>query len=116
MSRRPSVLLLAEMVEALGRIDRYVSGLDEGAFLQDDRTADAVIRNLEIIGEAAARLPESVRDAAPDVPWRRIVGLRNRIVHEYFAVDLALVWAIVRDEVAVLRRDLESLRRTLDGA
>ena len=109
MSRRPVTLLLDEMLTAIGKIERYVEGLDRAAFLADERTGDAVVRNLEVIGEAAARLPEAFRASASDIPWRRIVGLRNRIVHEYFGIDLEIVWEIVRTDLPALRPQLAEL-------
>ena len=83
MSERPANLLLADMGEAADRIARYTASLDLQGFVSDEKTADAVVRNLEIIGEAANRLPETVRASAPEVDWRGIVGLRNRVVHAY---------------------------------
>ena len=84
--------------------------MQKSAFLADEKTTDSVARNLEIIGEAASRLPREYRHKHPDVPWQRIVGLRNRIVHAYFDVDLELVWEIVRGEMPELKTLLRALR------
>lgn len=111
MSRRPGSLLLDEMLAAIARIERYAADLDRAAFLADEKTADAVARNLEVLGEAAARLPQDIRSDARQIPWSRIVGLRNRIVHEYFGIDLEIVWEIVRRDLPALRNDLQELRR-----
>lgn len=81
MSRRFVRLLLDDMLEAIERIDRYVAGIDQPAFLADDKTADAVVRNLEVLGEAAAHVPEDFGASTSDVDWPQIVGLRNRMVH-----------------------------------
>ena len=110
MSRRPASILLEEMLSAMARIERYVAGIEHDAFMSDEKTSDAVVRNLEVLGEAAARLPENVRVSAPEVPWRRIVGLRNRIVHEYFGVDLEIVWEIVGNDLRALRPQLLELK------
>ena len=109
MSRRPIRQLLEDIAERIRRIDRHMRGIDRDAFLADEKTSDSVVRNLEVIGEAAARLPTSFRDRHPEVPWRRIVGLRNRIVHAYFDVDLELVWAIVVRELPELEAQVISL-------
>lgn len=109
MSRRPVRQLLDDVLERIRRIQRHVDGLDRAAFLEDDKTSDAVVRNLEVIGEACARLPEEFRSVNPQVPWARIIGLRNRVVHADFDVDLELVWEIVRGELAELRSQLEVL-------
>jgi len=109
MSRRPARQLLADMLERIERIARYVAGFDRDAFLSDPKTADSVVRNLEVIGEAAGRLPAAFRERHQEVPWGRIVGLRNRVVHAYFDVDLELVWEIVRVELPELKARLLAL-------
>ena len=110
MSRRPARLLLDDILERIGRIEQYLAGLDREAFLRDSKTSDSVVRNLEVIGEAANRLPEPFRTRHAEIPWRRIFGLRNRVVHEYFDVDLELVWEIVRGELPNLKAQLQRLR------
>jgi uncharacterized protein with HEPN domain len=109
MSRRPPRLLIADMLERIERISNYVAGFDREAFLRDSKTTDSVVRNLEVIGEAASRLPTTFRNRHPDIPWSRIVGLRNRVVHAYFDVDLELVWEIVHVELPELRVRLLAL-------
>ena len=84
-------------------------GVDRDAFLQDEKTADSVVRNLEVIGEAASRLPPAFRQQNATVPWRQIIGLRHRIVHDYFDVDLDLVWTIVHSELPTLVAQLQAL-------
>ena len=81
------------------------------SLLSDDRTTDSVVRNLEVIGEAANRLPIELRDGHPEIPWRRIVGPRNRIVHDYFEVDLEIVWEILITELPRLKEQLRGLRK-----
>ena len=106
---------VAAMLDAIARIERYGAGLDREAFLTDEKTADAVARNLEVLGEAAARLPEATRATVDEIPWRRIVGLRNRIVHEYFGIDLEIVWEIVTADLPDLQSQLTDLRRQQDA-
>lgn len=110
MSRRPIALLIDDMLERIQRIERFVGGLEREAFLRDEKTVDSVVRNLEVIGEAASRLPQEFREQHSSIPWSRIVGLRHRIVHEYFDVDLDLVWAIVHAELPPLKEQLGALR------
>ncbi len=91
MSKRPLRLLLDDICEAAQKTIRCTAGMSFDAFSQDEKTVDAVVRNLEIIGEAANRLPEEFRDAHREIEWQKAIGLRNRIVHEYFGVDLQIV-------------------------
>jgi uncharacterized protein with HEPN domain len=99
---RDEALYIEDMVQACEKIVRFTAGLDYGAFVKDERTHDAVLRNLEIIGEAAKRVSPSVRDRMPSVPWRAICGFRDVLAHGYFALDDEIVWNAVRDEVPKL--------------
>jgi uncharacterized protein with HEPN domain len=101
------------MLERIGRVERYVTGLYRAAFLRDDKTSDSVVRNLEVIGEAANRLPPEFRQQHAEIPWSRIIGLRRRVVHAYFDVDLELVWEIVCRELPTLKVQLGSLLERL---
>ena len=91
MPKRNPTLLLEDILAAITKINRYIDGLDQAAFLNDDKTVDAVVRNLEIIGEASRQLPNEFKADYTDVPWHEIAGLRNRIVHDYMGVDLEIV-------------------------
>ena len=91
----------------------YTSELDQTGFVADRRTYDAVLRNLELIGEAATHVPEAVRDAHPEIDWRSIIGARNRIAHGYMGIDDDVVWDIVQTDVPDL---LPKLRRLLDAS
>jgi uncharacterized protein with HEPN domain len=83
------------MLYAAEKIKRYTSGLDFETFISDEKTLDAVIRNFEVIGEAANRIDPDFRDKNPEIEWKRIRGFRNRIVHEYFGIDYEIVWEII---------------------
>lgn len=96
MSKREPGLLLDDVRVACDKITRYLAGLDQAAFLVDDKTIDAVVRNLEIVGEAVKQLPAEFKERHPRIPWHQIAGLRNRIVHDYAGVDLEIVWNITQ--------------------
>ena len=96
MSKRDILLLLEDMLQSAQKIKRYTEGLDYGSFLTDDKTIDAVVRNFEIIGEAANRIDPDFRDQNPQIEWKRIRGFRNRIVHDYFGIDYEIVWNIIK--------------------
>lgn len=95
MSERSAVLLLDDILEAAAKIAAYTAGMNREDFISSSIAADAVVRNLEIIGEAANRLPAEFTDKHPEIEWRKIIGLRHRIVHDYFGVDLDIIWAII---------------------
>lgn len=109
MSRRDEHQLIEDMRLRIERIPGYTDGMDRQSFLVDFRTADAVVRNIEIIGEIAARLPAPFKERNPDVPWRQMAGLRNRIVHACFDVDLEIIWVIATREIPELKVRLTSL-------
>lgn len=102
---------IEDMLEALDRIRRYTAGMDEAAFCGDGRTVDAVVRNLEIIGEAARFLPPDVAHAHPEVPWHRMAEMRHVLIHEYHAVDPSIVWSTVRHDLPPLLEPLKAMLR-----
>ena len=107
MPKRSPRLLLDDMLTAIGKIQRYVHGLDQTAFLNDEKTVDAVVRNLEIIGEASRQMPEDFRRTHVNVPWPKMAGLRNRIVHDYVGIDQEIVWHIIQNELAALKAEID---------
>ncbi|MDO9566090.1 MAG: DUF86 domain-containing protein [Candidatus Desulfaltia sp.] len=109
MSKRPVDLLIEDILEAVKKVERYSEGMTQETFENDDRTIDAVVRNLEIIGEAANRLPDDFKTEHPEIEWTKIVGLRHRIVHEYFGVDLYIVWHILRKDLPLFKQMLNSI-------
>jgi uncharacterized protein with HEPN domain len=90
MSERDSKLLVEDILSSIGKIERYTLNLSFEDFLHDELRIDAVVRNLEIIGEASERIHPDLKQSSP-IPWREISGLRNKIVHEYFGVDLEII-------------------------
>lgn len=109
MPSRDPKLLLEDIVAAIRKIERYTAGMDWERFRQDEKTTDAVVRNLEVVGEAVRRLPEDFIARHPNVPWRQAAGLRNRIVHDYFGLDLEIIWEVIQHDLPRLRQQLENL-------
>lgn len=115
MSKRDRSLLLEDMLESALKIKKYTKGHDADSFLKDDKTIDAVVRNFEIIGEAANRIDPDFRIMYPDIEWKRIRGFRNRIVHDYFGIDYEIVWSIITDYLDRLIDELRLLVETQSG-
>lgn len=103
---------LRHIVEAIDRADGYVAGMEVAAFERDMRTQDAVIRSLQVIGEAANKVRiarPDLQSSAPEIPWDAMYGMRNRIIHDYFEVDLDVVWQTLRRDLPVLRTQIVQL-------
>jgi uncharacterized protein with HEPN domain len=109
MSKRDSKLLLEDILDSTQKIKQYTADLDFETFLADDKTIDAVVRNFEIIGEAANRLSQEFKDRYPEIEWNRIRGFRNRIVHDYFGIDYRIVWTIIESYIDGLIEKIKSI-------
>ena len=110
MSKREPGILLDDIRSSIARIERYTAGLDNESFLADEKTIDAVVRNLEIIGEAAKQLPAEFKVQQAQIQWSQIAGLRNRIVHDYAGIDLHLVWQILKTAIPKLALQIANLK------
>ena len=84
--------------------------MDQDTFVSDDLTYDATLRNLELIGEAATHIPDAIREAHPEIPWRTIVGARNRIAHGYLGIDDDIIWDIIQNDIPALLQALRQIR------
>lgn len=100
---------LEDILEAIGKISRYTAGVSQKAFSEDERTLDAVVRNLEIIGEAIKKVPGKIRSKYSEVEWKRIAGLRDILIHEYFGIDVDIIWDIVQNKLPVLEKQINQI-------
>ncbi|GIV71406.1 HepT-like ribonuclease domain-containing protein [Caldilinea sp.] len=108
---RPERLYLIDILQAAEAIERFLKGIGESDFMQDELRQSAVLQKLIVVGEAAARLPKGFTERHPEIPWPDIVAFRNIAVHEYFAVDWRIVWVTATQDVPLLR---EQMTRLLD--
>jgi uncharacterized protein with HEPN domain len=102
-------LYLADIVAAMESIERFVEGMTFEEFQQDDKTASAVIRKFEIIGEASRNIPEEVKGKHPDIPWKEMSGMRDRLIHAYFGVDYNLVWITVKNRLPSAKKMIQEI-------
>jgi uncharacterized protein with HEPN domain len=100
---------LDDILEAVERIETYTAGMDKARFQADCKTVDAVVRNLEVIGEAVKNIPPQVRALSPNVPWSKIAGMRDILIHVYFNVDVEIVWDVVQTKLTDLKTVTETL-------
>ena len=114
MSKRDAILFLYDILEAIAKIESYTEGMNYDEFIHDEKTIDAVIRNLEIIGEAAKNIPEDIKNEYPEIPWKAIAGMRDKLIHSYFGVSLPIVWETIKNDLPILKCQIERILKELE--
>ncbi len=109
MSKRDKNLYLQDIIECISKISKYTGKLTFVDFAKTPIIIDAVIRNLEIIGEAAKNIPQEYKSAHKEIPWRKMIDMRNKVVHEYFGVDTEILWATIKKDLPTLKRQIKAL-------
>lgn len=103
MSKRDVKLYIKDIIDSLEKIERYVENLTFDQFSTDIKTIDAVIRNLTVIGEAVKNIPHDIKIKCRDIPWEEIIGMRNKIIHEYFGVDESILWKTLKEDLPIFK-------------
>lgn len=116
MSKRSTILLLKDMHESISVIEIFLVGFTQDDFYRDRKTKDAVVRNLEIIGEASNQLNKLFKEENTHVLWREAADLRNRMIHDYSGIDFITVWEIIHEELPHLKQQLETLIANITNA
>ena len=109
MSSRTPKLFLDDILKAINKINLYINDLSYEQFQKDVKTVDAVIRNLEIIGEAVKNLPSDIITKNPDVNWRGATAMRDRLIHGYFGVDVSILWETVTTDLSELKKQIRKI-------
>lgn len=115
ISQREWRFYLKDMIEFAEKVLDYTEGFNQIGFVESGITYDATLRNLELIGEAATHIPDEVRAAHPEIPWRMIIATRNRLVHGYLGIDDDTLWSIIQDDVPELLPLLRTLKNKVSG-
>ncbi|TRZ55977.1 MAG: DUF86 domain-containing protein [Rhodocyclaceae bacterium] len=102
-----------DMIAFAEKVLAYADGLDQSGFVASGLNYDATVRNLELIGEAASRIPDAVRAANPSIPWRLVIATRNRLIHGYLGIDNDTLWSIIRSDIPTLLPLLRELRKRM---
>jgi uncharacterized protein with HEPN domain len=105
---------IKDILQGIIQIEQFVEGMDYEEFLHDEKTISAVIRKLEIIGEAAKHIPARVRQAHPKLPWNEMARMRDKLIHGYFGVDHQIVWKVVKERLPEVKSSLEKIIADLD--
>jgi uncharacterized protein with HEPN domain len=111
---RKSILpFVKDILDSIEKIGKFTTAMEYDQFLEDTKTQDAVIRNLEVIGEATKNIPEVIRDKFGDVPWKSITGMRDKLIHEYWGVSFSIVWETIENDLPFFKEKIKQLYEIL---
>lgn len=114
--KRSVEIYIKDIIEYMERAENHIKNFQLDQFLKDDKTCDAVIRCIEVIGEAAKNIPEEIRISNPSISWRDLAGMRDKIIHSYFTVDFETVWLVVKEDIPrlkpIIKKVLEKMEET----
>ena len=105
---------IEDIADSMGKAMRFLEHMNFDEFTKDEKTIFAVVRALEIIGEAVKQIPAPIRRKYPEIPWREMAGMRDKVIHEYFGVDLKIIWNVVKERIPVLKPTFEKIREDYD--
>lgn len=106
MMEKDDLVFVEHILDSIGKVEKYTDSINVHEFVDNDMVQDAVLRNLEIIGEATKNLSNDFRDKNPDIPWRKMAGMRDILIHDYLGIDLFAVWETIERDLPNLKNDL----------
>ena len=113
MKKDPKIFV-EHILECIERIENYTEGATKETFLNSPQLQDAIIRRLEVIGEATKNIPQETKDTSPDIPWKRIASMRNILIHQYWGIDLNLTWTVATEEIPNFKKSILELKKSLE--
>jgi len=112
---RDEIMYLQDIAQSCEKILRFTEGLTQSDLIRDEKTYDAIVRNLEIVGEAAKHIPDEIRKRLPDIEWRKAAGLRDMLAHAYFGIDDDILWDVVQNKVPQLAKAIRAFLNKAQG-
>lgn len=107
-------LFVKDIWDSINKIEQFVEGLSFEDFIKDDKTVSAVIRKIEIVGEAAKNIPKSMKQKYPQLNWKGMAGMRNKLIHEYFGVDHEILWKVIKEDIPGIRPSIKQILENME--
>ena len=111
---RNITLYIRDILQNMLEAEEFIEGMSYEQFIRDKRTLNAVLRSIEVIGEAAKNIPDEIRAQYPDIPWKEMAGMRDKVIHFYFGVDKEVIWFVVKDRLPALRPMIEEMLKEIE--
>ncbi|MDD5258546.1 MAG: DUF86 domain-containing protein [bacterium] len=104
---------IKDIIESIHDIEKFITGMDYVKFSKDKKTINAVVRSVEIIGEATKKLPKAFRDKYTDIPWKKMAGMRDKLIHEYFGIDKEILWKVAEEDIPALKLSIKKITKLI---
>jgi uncharacterized protein with HEPN domain len=114
MKKREYGDFIQDILDCINHVEKFTQGMRFGNFVKDTKTVYAVVRAIEIIGEATRNIPKSIKEKYPEVPWIKMAGMRNRLIHEYFGIDLEILWEVAKRDVPKLKPVIQKVLKNME--